>query len=79
MTTTTTINVKINEIKNKIPNITNIAVENEIPNVSNLIKKLTIIQKLVKLNIKLLLIMITLKILLLKNLICKHQKILLQD
>ena len=45
-TTTTAFNAKINEVKNKIPNITNlatttalIAVENIIPNVSNLVKK----------------------------------------
>ena len=44
--TNTTPKVKINEIKNEIPNITNLAttaalaaVENEIPNVSNLVKK----------------------------------------
>ena len=43
---TTALNVKINEVKNKIPNITNIAtttthtaVENKIPNVSALVKK----------------------------------------
>ena len=57
------------------PNITNLATtpaltaaENKIPTDSNLVKKkLTITQKLVKLKIKLLLIMIS--ILLLKNLI----------
>ena len=44
--TTTALNPKINEIKNKIYNITNLvttnaltnAVENKIPNVSNLVK-----------------------------------------
>ena len=39
-----TLNAKINEVKNEIPNITNItkaltAVENKIPNVNNLVKK----------------------------------------
>ena len=60
----------------KLPNITNLtkttdltAVENKIPNVSNLVKKLTTTQKLVKLKIKLLLIMIMANILQLKNLI----------
>ena len=56
-----------------LPSITNVAtnialtvVENEIPNVSNLVKKADyIIQKLVKLKIKLLLIMIIISILLL--------------
>ena len=44
--TSTALNAKINEIKNKIPNIANLAattaltaVENKIPNVSNLVKK----------------------------------------
>ena len=58
--------VMINEIKNKKPSITNLAttaatvnaVENKIPNVSNLVKNLTITQKLVRLKIKLLLIII---------------------
>ena len=45
------------------------AVENKMPNVSNLVKKVTVTQKLVTLKIKLLLIMITINILLLKNLI----------
>ena len=46
LATNTTFNAKINEGKNKIPNITNLAtsatltaVENKIPNVSNLVKK----------------------------------------
>ena len=42
--------------------------QNEIPNVSNLVKKLTLSQKLLKLKIKLLLIMIMTNILLLKKL-----------
>ena len=60
----------------KIPNITNLAtataltaVENKIANISNLTKNMTIAQKLVKLEIKLLLIMTMTNILLLKNLI----------
>ena len=46
LATTVDLNAKINEAKNKIPNITNLAtttaltaVENRIPNVSNLVKK----------------------------------------
>ena len=46
LATNTTLNAKINEIKNKIPSITNLAataalttVENKIPNVSDLVKK----------------------------------------
>ena len=57
-------------------NITNLAtttttltaVENEIPNVSNLVKKLTITEKLVKLKMRILVIMIMINILLLDNL-----------
>ena len=44
---TAALNAKINEVKDKIPNITNlartfalIAVENKIPNISNLVKKI---------------------------------------
>ena len=74
--TTTAFDAKINEVKNKIPNITNLgtttaltAVEIKIPNVSNLVKKkLTITHKLVKLKINLVLAMMTINILLLKNL-----------
>ena len=47
----------MNETKDEIPNISNLAtatavpaVENKMPNVSNLVKKLTITQKLVKLK-----------------------------
>ena len=58
-------------------NITNLAtttttltaVENEIPNVSNLVKKLTITEKLVKLKMRILVIMIMINILLLDNLV----------
>ena len=42
-------------------------------------KKLTVAEKLVKLKIKLSLIKIMINILLLKNLISQHQKILQQD
>ena len=45
LTTTVAVNAKINEVKSKIPNTTNLAtttvptaVENELPNVSNLVK-----------------------------------------
>ena len=75
LSTTTVLNAKINEVKNKISNTTNLAtttvlpdVENEIPNVSNLVKKkLTITHTLVKLKIKLLLIMIMINTLILKK------------
>ena len=75
--TNTTLNAKITEFKNEMPSITIFAtttaltaVENEILNISNLVKKrLTVTQKLVKLEIKLLLVMIIINILLLKNLI----------
>ena len=63
-------------VKNKIPNITNLAttsaftaVENKTPNVSNIVKKTDYNKKLVKLKIKLLLMMIMVTILLLQNLI----------
>ena len=45
LATKTTLNAKINEVKGKIPNITNLAtsaltaVENKIPSISNLVKK----------------------------------------
>ena len=67
---------EINEVKGETLNITNsatntalTAVENKIPDVINLVKKLTITQKLMKLKINLLMIMIMINILLLKNLI----------
>ena len=74
--TKTTINAKINEVKGEIPSITSLAitialtdVENKMFHVSNLVKKkLTIIQKLMKLKRKLL-IRIMINILLLQNLI----------
>ena len=47
LVTTSTLNARINQVKNKVPNITNLAtttsltaVENEIPNVSNLVETL---------------------------------------
>ena len=50
-------NVKIKDIEDKIPDITNLAtnaalttVENKMPNVSNLVKKLTITQQLKKIT-----------------------------
>ena len=59
----------MNDVKNKIPNITNLdtvtaltSLENKIPNVNNLVKKLTITPKLVKFKTKLLLIMIMINI-----------------
>ena len=61
LATAAALNTKINEVKGKIPNITNLAitialtaVENKIPNVSNLVKKLTIIEKSMRLKRKLL-------------------------
>ena len=66
----------INEVKGETLNINNsatntalTAVENKIPDVIDLVKKLTITQKLMKLKINLLMIMIIINILLLKNLI----------
>ena len=63
LATTTALNAKINEVKNKIPNTTNsantaalTAVENEIPMFVIQSKKLTITQKLMNLKVKLLLI-----------------------
>ena len=65
------------KLKKEIPSITDLAtttaltaVENKVPNVSDLLKKkLTITQKLVKLKVKLLLIVIMINILLVNNLI----------
>ena len=63
------------QVKNNLATTTAlITIENKIPNVGNLIKKLTTTQKLMKLKIKLLVI-----ILLLQNLISQQQKILKQD
>ena len=84
--TNTTLNAKKNEIKNKIPSITNLpttaaptGVENKIPNVSNLVKKTDYNIKLAKLKKKSLLIMIMINILLLKYLVSSHEKTWLQD
>ena len=82
LATTTALNAKLNEVKSKIPNITNLAtttttttttttaitaVENKAFNVNNLVKK----TDYTKIDKK--------KILLPKNLIKEHLKILLQD
>ena len=55
VTTLTTLNVKVNEVKGEIPNITNWAtktalnvVENKIASVSNLVKKNWLLTKLKK-------------------------------
>ena len=83
--TNASLNANINEVTGEMPNITKLAtttaltaVENKIAKVSNLVKETDYI-KLVKLKMKLLLIMIMINILLLKNFISYHQKILLQD
>ena len=76
LATNTTLDAKINEVKGEIPRITHLATTNDltsvkskIPNVSNLVRKLTITQKLVKLIIKLLVIIIMTNILIFKYLI----------
>ena len=65
LATTTALNAKVNGVKNKIPNTTNLAtttalttVKDKMPNSSDLVEKLTLTQKLVKLKIKLLRIII---------------------
>ena len=75
-TTATAVNAKLNEVRNKMPIIINLATTTALTAVENkyfifviLSKKLTITQKLVKLEIKLLLIVMMINILLLKNLI----------
>ena len=67
--------VRLTELENKVPDISNLAtktalttVENKIPNVSNLVKKQTITQKLLKLKINLINIIMT-NILILQSLI----------
>ena len=57
LATNSALNAKLNEVKDKRPNITNLAtttaftaVENKIPNVSNLVKKADYNTKLVKLK-----------------------------
>ena len=73
LTTNTTLNAKIKKAKGEIPDITNLAnttaVENKIPTVSFQSRKRTITEKLVKLKIKLLLIIVMINILLFKNLV----------
>ena len=76
LATNASFSAEISEGKGETLNITNsatntalTAVENKIPDVINLVKKLTITQKLMKLKINLLMIMIMINILLLKNLI----------
>ena len=71
----TNYNTKITELENKIPDISNLAtksalttVENKIPSISNLVKKQTIILKLQKLKINLIIIIMT-NILILQSLI----------
>ena len=82
-------NTKITEIEGKIPDISNLAtktalttVENKIPSISNLVKKnktkQTIIQKLQKLKINLVII-IMINILLLQSLILQLLMFLMQD
>ena len=73
LATTAALNAEISEVKYKISKITNLAatatltaLENNIPNVSNLVKKLTIIQKSIKLK-RTLLIIIGINILQHKN------------
>ena len=82
--TKTTLNVRINEVKGEIPNITNLAtitaitaVENETPSVTSLVKKkLTVTQRLIKIKTKLLII-IMINSLLLPNLISLQKKFLI--
>ena len=71
----TNYNTKITELENKIPDISNLAtkaaltaIENKIPIVSNLVKKQTIMLKLQKLKINLM-IKIIINILILESLI----------
>ena len=78
-------NAKMTELENKIPNINGLAtnyalnaIENKTPDVICLVKKHIMIQKLVKLKINLLII-IMIDILLLQNLISLQQKFFLQD
>ena len=73
LATTAALNAEISEVKYKISKISNLAatatltaLENNIPNVSNLVKKLTIIQKSIKLK-RTLLIIIGINILQHKN------------
>ena len=82
----TNYSTKITELENKIPDISNLAtktaltaIENKIPNVSNLVKKKqTIILKLQKLKINLIII-ILINILILKSLINYLLMFLMRD
>ena len=85
LATESTLNVKVDRIKGKIPNITNLATktalnntENKILSVRNLVKKTHYDTKINELKIKLLIIMM-INVLLIQNLIRYHQKMLLQD
>ena len=76
LATATALNSKINKVKNKVSNITNLGrtaplttVEIKYLMLVVQSKKLTITQKLVNLKIKLLMIMIMINLLLLNNLI----------
>ena len=67
--------VRLTELENKVPDISSLAtktaltaVDNKITNVSNLVKKQTITQKLLKLKINLIIIIMT-NILILQSLI----------
>ena len=87
LATTAALSTKINEAKNKIPNITNLGttidftpVENKIPIVRNLVKKIDYNTKMSEIKKKKkILIMIMINILLLRNSQSWHQQILLQD
>ena len=75
----------LSELKNKIPDVSNLAtkaalttVENKIPDVSNLVKKQTMALKLLILKINLLTIIMT-NILILKTLINYLQMFLMLD
>ena len=85
LATESTLNVKVDRIKGKIPNITNLATktalnntENKILSVRNLVKKTHYDTKINELKIKLLIIMM-INVLLIQNLIRYHQKMLLQN
>ena len=76
LATNATLILKINKVKKEKPSITHLATtivltadEKKIPSVSNLVKKLNITQKIMKLKIQLLLIMVRMNTLLLKKLI----------
>ena len=81
----TDFNIKVAEIEAKIPSISGLttnsaltAVENKIPDVSSLVKRQITIQRLVKLKIKLMITILTNKVLL-QNLTLWQQIFLKQD